>query len=255
MSHTEIFFCYLPRPLRLIASKDLRTFFRDPLQWSQLLILLGLMTLYLVNIPHLHADAAPGAWRLLIPFLNLCAVSLILATFTSRFVYPLVSLEGHQLWLIGMLPIRRGQILLAKFAFACTVTLLVAVTTLTLEMIILRLEWRWTLIHLAVTLAVCFALCGLAVGIGARWPMLRQTNTARIANGLGGTINLVASVLFVGILLAMIGYATWQIRFDPPPVTPTWQTVGYTALSLIFALVTGTAAMWSGSRHFEKIEF
>ena len=34
------------------------------------------------------------SWGSLVPFLNLCAVTLILATFTSRFVFPMISLEG-----------------------------------------------------------------------------------------------------------------------------------------------------------------
>lgn len=250
----EMVFFYLPPPLRLIASKDLRTFFRDPLQWSQLLILLGLMTLYLMNVPHLHGDLSPGPWRLLIPFLNLCAVSLILATFTSRFVYPLISLEGRQLWLIGLLPVRRGRILLAKFAFAFTVTLIVACATLSLETLILRLDWRWILIHLSATLSVCFALCAFAVGIGARWPVFRQTNTARIANGMGGTINLVASVLLVGLLLAVMGYATWRARAENALAMPTWETVGYTALTLLISLGAGWLALMLGARHFERVE-
>jgi len=90
--HAGLVFCYLPRPLRLVAAKDLRTFFRDPLQWSQLVILFGLLALYLTNMPTLRLEFGATNWFLAIPFLNLCAVSLILATFTCRFVFPLVSL-------------------------------------------------------------------------------------------------------------------------------------------------------------------
>lgn len=250
----EAVFFYLSPALRRIAVKDLRTFLRDPLQWSQLLILFGLMTFYLMNIPYRHGDLTSGAWTLIIPFLNLCAVSLILATFTSRFVYPMISLEGRQLWLIGLLPIRRGRILVAKFAFALTVTLLVAGATLSLEMILLKLDWRWALIHLAVTLAVCFGLCSLAVGIGARWPMFHQLNTARIANGMGGTINLVASVLLSGVLLTVTGYATWRAQREDPLGLPTWETVGFAAIVLIIALSVGSAVLSVGARHFERVE-
>ena len=41
---------FLPVPVRLLIVKDLRLFRRDPLQWSQFLIFLGLLALYFFNI-------------------------------------------------------------------------------------------------------------------------------------------------------------------------------------------------------------
>ena len=42
-----------PRPIRLLLLKDLRTFCRDPAQWSQFLIFFGLLAFYFLNIPRL----------------------------------------------------------------------------------------------------------------------------------------------------------------------------------------------------------
>ena len=39
-----------------------------------------------------------------------------------------------------------------------------------------------------VTLAICYGLCAFAVGIGARYPMFDQTNSARIATGSGSAV-------------------------------------------------------------------
>lgn len=248
-------FFYLPVPLRLVAAKDLRTFFRDPMQWSQLVILFTLMGLYLLNIPNLHGDLTGTRFQLIIPFLNLCAVSLILATFTSRFVFPLVSLEGHQLWLIGLLPVPRGRVLLAKFAFAMTVTLSVGGAAMLLASAILELDWVWTTVHLAVTFAVCFGLCGLAVGVGARWPMFGQTNAARIANGVGGTINLVASVVLVAVLMMGLGYAAWQsLHLSVVDRTADLYMLSAAGLAVAVSIVTGWTALRMGARHFQSIE-
>jgi ABC-2 type transport system permease protein len=250
----RVVFWYLPHRLRLIAAKDLRTFFRDPLQWSQLGILFGLMVLYLTNMPTLRLQFSGSGWFLIIPFLNLCAVSLILATFTCRFVFPLVSLEGQQLWLVGLLPLPRGRILLAKFAFAITVTLVVAVTSMIWATIMLELRPAWAAIHLAVTAAVCFGLCGFSVGIGARMPMFRQTNTARIANGLGGTTNLLASVALVAIVLFGVGYATLgggKIREEDSPNST---VILLCAAACLFSIAAGLSALWMGARHFNRVE-
>lgn len=247
-------FCYLPTTLRLIAAKDLRTFFRDPAQWSQLTILFGLLVLYLANMPTLRLEFSASGWFLFIPFLNLCAVSLILATFSCRFVYPLVSLEGHQLWLIGVLPVDRGRILWAKFAFSLTVTLAVALGAMTLAAFMLNLDAVWTSIHLAVTVGVCVGLCGLSVGIGARWPMLRETNGARIASGLGGTVNLLCSVALVALVLAGIGIATWRSRYQPNNTLPDVESALLCIAAVLVSTLGGLFAIRMGARHFRRVE-
>ena len=106
-----------------MALQDLRTFLRDPTQWSQLLILLALLGLYVLNIPNIPPRMNAFEFQLLISFLNTGAISLILATFTSRFVFPLISLEAQQMWLMGLVPIPRGRLLLPKLIFALTITL------------------------------------------------------------------------------------------------------------------------------------
>lgn len=247
-------FWYLDRPLRLVAAKDLRTFFRDPAQWSQLTILFGLLVLYLTNMPTLRLEFSASGWFLVIPFLNLCAVSLILATFTCRFVFPLISLEGQKLWLMGVLPMRRGRILRAKFAFSMTVTLLVAFGSMTLAAYMLHLDTVWTVIHLSVTFGVCFGLCGFSVGIGARVPLFGQTNVARIANGLGGTLNLLASVALVSFLLMGVGVATWRCRNLPTNTIPDAASLVSCGLSIAAGVFAGLYALRMGARHFDRVE-
>lgn len=247
-------FGYLPVPLRLMATKDLRSFFRDPLQWSQLVILFGLLALYLTNMPTLRLHFSGTGWFLVIPFLNLCAISLILATFTCRFVYPLPSLEGQKLWLVGLLPVPIGAALYAKFAFAMTVTTAVALAAMGLATFMLGLEPIWAVIHLAVTVAVCFGLCGLAVGLGARFPQFQEPNAARIANGVGGTANLLASVAMLAIVLTGVGVATWWNRARPGETIPDPASLGLCFLSAAFSIGVGTVMLLIGIRHFNRME-
>ncbi|MBI3835692.1 MAG: hypothetical protein HY287_15310 [Planctomycetes bacterium] len=247
-------FFYLPRPLRLIAAKDLRTFVRDPEQWSQLAILFGLLVLYLTNMPNLRLEFSRSGSLLIIPFLNICAVSLILATFTCRFVFPMVSLEGQKLWCLGVFPLQRGRVLRAKFAFALTVTLAAGWTAMTLAAVMLNLSPLWSLIHLAVTAAVCVGLCGLAVGIGARLPSFGQTSAARIANGLGGTVNLLASIALVSLILAGVGIASWRTQSIVDGDLPDLVALLWCGGAIAFALIVGRTTLRMGERHFERTE-
>ena len=116
-------FFFLPRTVRLLILKDLRTFRRDPAQWSQFLIFFGLLGFYFLNIPRLGYAVQSPSWRNLVSFLNLSVTALILSTFTSRFIFPLLSLEGRNFWVLGLFPLRREQILWGKFVFAVGIAL------------------------------------------------------------------------------------------------------------------------------------
>ena len=54
----------------------------------------------------------------MVSFLNLSVVGLLLSTFTTRFIFPMISLEGRRFWILGLLGVRRETILWGKFLFA-----------------------------------------------------------------------------------------------------------------------------------------
>jgi ABC-2 type transport system permease protein len=143
---------------------------------------------------------------------------------------------------------------LAKFVFAMTVTLGVAVAAMIVAVLLLRLDGVWATIHLAVTMAICFGLCGFAVGIGARLPMFKQTNPARIANGLGGTTNLLASIALVGVSLAGVGIATWRSRYLSEGDWPDTASLLYCAGAAAISILGGIGAMYLGARHLNRID-
>jgi len=109
---------FLPARMKLLVLKDIKTFRRDPVQWSQCLLFFGLLALYIVNIPRFGFGGLGAYWHNLVSLLNLAATCLTLSTFTSRFIYPQLSLEGRRMWVIGMVPMRRTAILWGKFFFS-----------------------------------------------------------------------------------------------------------------------------------------
>ncbi len=107
-----------PAAMRLMTIKDLRLFRRDPMQWSQFLIFLGLLMIYFFNIRRFTYDVSAIGWVNMVSFLNLSVVGLLLSTFTTRFIYPMISLEGRRFWILGLLGVKRRTILWGKFLFA-----------------------------------------------------------------------------------------------------------------------------------------
>lgn len=250
----EVLFAYLPRSQRLLAEKDLRSFFRDPLQWSQMAILLGLLTLYVSNVQRLWVDLAEPRLQTLIGFLNLTAVSLILATFTSRFVFPLISLEGQQLWLLGLLPLSRGRMVMAKFLYALTITLIAAMTVMGVSVYRLQLPGPLAAMHLVSVGAVCVGLCGMSIGMGAWMPLFTERNPARIAGGFGGTISLLLSVALV--VLSLVGVAMLSIRATEAgygaQLTPS--LIGWATGIVLLNVVAAVTALSLGVRRFNRVE-
>lgn len=190
-------FFFLPRPIRLLILKDLRTFRRDPAQWSQFLIFFGLLAFYFLNIPRMGYAVQNPSWRNLVSFLNISVTALILSTFTSRFIFPLLSLEGRNFWVLGLLPVGRAQILWGKFAFSVGIALIPTEGLIVLSDLMLGMGPVMIALHIGMVAILCMGLSGISVGLGARLPNLRETDPSKIAVGFGGTLNLLVSLVFI----------------------------------------------------------
>lgn len=249
---------FVPRRVRRIIVKDLRHFVRDPKQWTQMAIMFGLLVIYVLNLRRLPLDVNHPGTKNLVNFLNLTTVSLILATFTSRFVFPMVSLESQQLWLLELLPLRRVTLLMVKFLFALILTGVAACGVMGIAVHMLDLPPLWSLIDLAICLSTCVGLSGMAIGLGARFPVLGQRNPARIAAGLGGTFNLIASMLFVMVQMAgLAAMSLTELRATRSLALPD-QLSGdaWAILAGLLALggVVAAGCLSVGSHHFRRLE-
>jgi ABC-2 type transport system permease protein len=177
--------------------KDLRTFRRDPAQWSQFLIFFGLLAFYFLNIPRMGYAVQNPSWRNLVSFLNISVTALILSTFTSRFIFPLLSLEGRNFWVLGLLPVGRAQILWGKFAFSVGISLIPTEGLIVLSDLMLGMGPVMIALHIGMVAVLCMGLSGISVGLGARLPNLRESDPSKIAVGFGGTLNLLVSLVFI----------------------------------------------------------
>src|SRR3954466_10507775 len=187
-----------PVPLRLLLIKDWQLLRRDPVQWSQFLIFFGLLGLYFLNVDRFnnpHSDIGYLTWINMVSFLNLAVVGLILSTFTTRFIYPMISLEGHCFWIVGLLPIERDTIIWSKFWFAslgswipCSLLVLLSDLMLHVPMLVIS-------VHQLTCVLLCLGLSSIAVGFGAMMPNFRETSPSKIAAGVGGPRNLALSAL------------------------------------------------------------
>ena len=197
-------FSFLDRPVQLLVLKDARCFLRDPAQWSQFLIFFGLLAAYFTNIRKFSTNLESPVWRNLVSYLNLSVTALLLATFTSRFIFPMMSLEGRNAWMLNLLPVRRSQILWGKFAFSASLSFFASESLLMISDIQLKLEPLLIVVHGILMAVICLGLSAISVGLGARLPNYRESDPSKIAAGFGGTLNLVVSLLFLMITIGAV---------------------------------------------------
>ena len=252
-------FWYLDEPTRLLIRRDIVSFLRDPVQWSQVLIFFGLLAIYFFNLRRFYYQITGDFWRVLVSLLNLGATCLTLATFTSRFVYPQVSLEAQRMWIVGLAPVTRRRLLLAKFVAAVAGSVLLAGGLVALSNWMLEMPMAVAAVQLLVAVLVATGLSGLAVGLGASYPNLRESDPSKIVQGFGGTLSLVAGLLFLTVMLTLAGVLT-QLFFRPFSAAVgggLWSAVGLGALGGVLVVGVGgaVAPMVMGIRRFERMEF
>jgi ABC-2 type transport system permease protein len=244
--------------LRLLIVKDLRLFRRDPVQWTQFIIFFGLLGLYFANIRRFSYDVNYTAWVNMISFLNLAVVGLILSTFTTRFIFPMLSLEGRRFWILNMLPVRRESILWGKFLFAAAGSAVPCCLLIFLSDSMLRVTTLVVVLHQFTCLLLCLGLSGIAVGLGAKMPDLREESPSKIAAGFGGTLTLVASAIYIIVIVLLTALpshfylATKNVHLQP--WVRAWLIAGILAACAIGALAT-FVPMRMGLKAFRKLEF
>lgn len=259
-------FGFIRPPIRLLILKDLRTFRRDPTQWSQFLIFFGLLAFYFINIRRLGYDVQNAYFRNLLSFLNLSVTALILSTFTSRFIFPMLSLEGRNLWVLGLFPVRRSSIIWGKFAFSTGISLVATEALIVLSGLMLRVGLAMLALHMGLVAVLCVGLSAISVGLGARLPNLREEDPSKIAAGFGGTLNLLVSLAFIALvigppaILCHLYFAGESLDFslvaegDPlKAMRPRLTAAGL--LSLAVGAVATIVPMRLGIRSFERMEF
>jgi ABC-2 type transport system permease protein len=208
---------------RHLLVKDLKLFLRDVSQWSQLLLLLALVLVYLFNFRVLDLDKIPymsGMVKNVYAFVNLAMAGLVMSTVCARFVFPAVSAEGAAFWIIRTAPISLRGFLWSKFWMG-----LLPVVVLTEGLTIAANYFLGIdpLLRVVSAISVCFmalALVGLATGLGARYPRFNAENPSQVAGSYGGVAFMILAVLFMILLIVLVGWASsvllWSRAFHIP---------------------------------------
>lgn len=203
----------LPKAWRPIAAKELRILVRDPAQWSQVFLLVGLCLVYLVSVQALPLDAFRGATgqvlRDTLTFLNLGMGGFVMAAIAGRFQFTAVSREGKSWWVLRSAPVEPLVVLRAKAAFGMVPMLVVG------EVVSVGGGWLlqaqgWVLAGEAVMVVLlAWGISGLASAMGALWPDFNAENAARAASSPAAVFFMVLAMALVFTVMGCFVLGAW----------------------------------------------
>lgn len=210
---------------RLLVIKEVKTFFRDTSQWSQLILLLALVVVYVYNFSVLRLGGGPVVtfyFKNVIAFLNLALAGFVIASVAVRFVFPSISLEGRSFWIAKTAPLALRRLWWSKFVVGLVPLLvlgeaLVVATNYYLQVIPLMM-WLSTLTLFCMT----FGIVALGLAVGAAYPKFDADNAAKVAAGVGGLVYMILCMSFIGavvVLEAWPVYAWFMSRLHAVPLS------------------------------------
>jgi ABC-2 type transport system permease protein len=250
------------RPLgilkRELVLKEIRLFFRDTTQWSQLILLAVLVVVYVFNIKYLPLRGEGITFFLVnvVPFLNLVLAGFVLASVAARFIFPSVSLEGRTLWLLRSSPMPVRDLLWAKFWVGTTPLLLLALGIVGVTNALLQVsDFMFAVSVMTITL-MTLALCGMALGFGTLFPQFDTENAAQIPTSFGGMVFMISSIALIAsviVLEARPVYGYLSARFYGTPTSMTEMIIGFGAAAVLCIAAT-VVPIGIAQRRLEAVE-
>lgn len=210
-SGARAFLPTLLSPLGLVRKelllKEIRLFFRDTTQWSQLILLAVLVIVYVFNVRFLPLGRGGINFLLanIVPFLNIAIAGFVLASIAARFIFPGVSLEGRTLWLLRSSPLPMRELLWAKYWVGTAPLLVLAVAIMFITNVLLDVSSFMMTVSIFSIVFLTFAVSGLALGFGTFFPQFESENAAQIPTSFGGLLFMMSSVALIGAVITVEG--------------------------------------------------
>jgi ABC-2 type transport system permease protein len=228
---------------RELIMKELRLFFRDTTQWSQLILLGVLVIVYVFNVKFLPLTGAGITFFLVnvIPFLNLVLAGFVLASIAARFIFPGVSLEGRTMWLLRSSPMSTHALLWSKFWVGTLPLLVLALAIIGVTDALLQVSDFMFLVSVFTITFLTFAVAGLAIGFGTIYPQFETENAAQIPTSFGGLLYMMTSISVIAgviILEARPVYGYIASRTYGSAADPTEMVIGFGLAALLCLLAT-----------------
>lgn len=250
----------MPVMRREFILKDLRIFFRDSTQWSQLILLGVLVVVYLFNVralPLFTGEQVPMMLVTLIVFLNQGLAGFVIAAVAARFIFPSVSLEGRQLWLLRSSPLDPRAMLRSKYWVGVLPLLILALALTITTNTLLRASPFMMVVSIVTVLGYTLAVGGLALGIGTLYPQYDTDNAAQIPTSFGGLVFMLLSIALLAIIIVLEWFPVVEhLRSVSATGSGSIDSIGILGFTgaAVAALLTGWIPLKMAVERLERLE-
>jgi len=247
---------------RVLVSKEIRIFFRDTTQWSQLILLGVLVAVYVYNIIvlPLHTGEKVSFFLInVVSFLNLGLAGFVVAAIAARFVFPAMSLEGRMMWLLRSSPLDVRSLFWSKYWVGTVPLLLIALPLIVVTNVVLNASHFVLVLTSATMVGVTFALTALALGFGALYPNYETENVAEIPTSFGGLLFMMAAVTYLAAVVVLEAWPVYRYlasRFQEGEAQVSAAPL-MLGVSGAFALTVAAVVLplWAGVRRVQSADF
>jgi ABC-2 type transport system permease protein len=209
---------YFDNVFRVIATKEITTFLRDPAIFSQIFMMAAIVFVYGYNLTILPLKDIPslysGELNDTLVFLNGPFIGFILASIGMRFVYPSISMEGRAFWAVKSSPIKPRRILFIKFIVYLIPMLLLGIIlcAVTNSIFTVTSDVLWWMSFINVGL-ISIVITALAISVGSIHADFAADSPLKIAASYGGFIYMILSGLYILNLLVLEAYPMYRFFF------------------------------------------
>jgi ABC-2 type transport system permease protein len=207
VKHGTIFgrvFRILPGPIKAFVEKEIKTFFRDQTQWSQLFLIAALVVIYIYNFNVLPLEKSPIKTvylQNLLSFLNMGLALFVLTAITGRFAFPAVSAEKNAFWLVKSSPSPLKNFLWIKFVIYYLPLLILSEILIVATNILLQVTPFMMALSTVTVFFLVPGIVSMGIGLGAAYPDFKAENPAQTVTSYGGLVFMILCASYIGIVI------------------------------------------------------
>jgi len=202
----ESFFRFLPGTVRAYLVKEIRTFFRDQTQWSQLFLIGTLIVIYVYNFDALPLEKSPIKTvylQNLLSFLNMGLATFVLTAVTARFAYPAISTEKEAFWLVKSSPLPLKTYLWIKFFIYYLPLFVLCEILIIATNLLLQVTPFMMILSVVTVFLVVPGIVAMGIGLGAAYPDFKAENPTQTVTSFGGLVFMILCASFIGAVIML----------------------------------------------------
>ena len=196
----------MSRPVIAFVRKEIKIFFRDQTQWTQLFLIAALVVIYIYNFKALPLEKAPIKTfylQNLLSFLNMGLAGFVLIAVTARFAFPAVSSEREAIWIVKSVPIPLKAYLWIKFFIYFFPLLGLTELLIVATNILLNVTPFMMILSTINVLFIVPGVVSMGIGFGAAYPNFKSENPSQTVTSLGGLLFMMICAGYIGTVIIL----------------------------------------------------